>query len=198
MKDVSVSIATSNGTFSLYIYIPAEYRALVGDYVRPEGTLAGGLVLHAAVPPIRGTSFAVQTKPHPGARLQINLPPRFVGAEIAEPKALTPIAAEATAVDGRQVIILDRLDPATMYARVVRHRRTSKPSSTLAPTPATAVDAAPLDRIRAAVAELRRVVRTRSAAEALATLVELARGEGVKIAYNGTELRATIEKDLFR
>lgn len=198
MKNVSVSIAEwggSRGKCGLLIYIPNQYSTLLGDYVRPEGTLASGLVLHCAAPASRGATYAVQSKPQSGRRT-IALPEQFIGAQVTSPKSLTPINCEGELVDGVQVVIFDRLDPKTMFDR--QPRKVSKRLPEEHPAAAASTSASHIEVIREAVRILRHRIRDAEAARALINLIELSKSEGVRISFNGTELRAVIEHDLFR
>lgn len=197
MKNVSISIAEEYGhKLGIQVYIPQEYKSLFGDYVRPEGTLASGLVLHCNVHEARGTTFAVQHKhASSNARMTLRLPERFIGAKLTNVKTVTPIKCEGEIVDGRQVVVFDKFDATEMYDRAPRRKRHKElpPITNNVATPNSNIDA-----IRDAVRVLRHKIRDLDTARAVITLVELARSEGVKLSFNGTELRAVVEHDLFK
>ena len=197
MKGIRLSIVSRCGVDPLpspYIYFGAEHVPILGEAVRPDGTLLGGLVLHCHEPYRRGYSYTVVKNKEHRDQVHIGLPSSYIGKKVEGLRHLTKITGEAQQIDGRWVIMLERFDVETMPIRAPKKKRLSSSSPSLFPSSSSVVAPTNLERISRALHTLRRVIRTKDQAEALTDLVELAHLENVKIRFNGTEIKAIVEK----
>jgi hypothetical protein len=187
---VSVVIS-GRGIKRVSVFFPPEMKSVLAAGVRPEGTFHNGLVLHCSEAPRRGVSYAVQDVTN-GPRL--DLPGAFAGVDLKEPKRMTNVGFDATVVDGRAIVVFDRIDLNTLPYRMARHYPNGKKlnGSGERTLPAIDLDAPEIEQVRAAMRVLKGRVRDPGVGQAIAVLCNLAHIVNADVQWNGTELVAQI------
>lgn len=192
MQNVSVtpSVGTTNPEDVRYnMSFPPEYAPLLGEFVRPEGTLETGLVLHCHEPEARGRTYKVVTDAN---WLVIQLPKEYGKAGV--PRIRTAVFCESTTVDGHTVVIFDKTFPAEWAPRIPRKIRNREPPRRAVPIVIDTTDK--LAALRSAMVVVRRSVRHAELANAIITLIEVVPPLHAEIGWNGTEMTARIIQTL--
>lgn len=200
MKGVAISITQQTATvFALSLYFPNEYASFLGEFVRPEGTIAKGLILHANSAGIRGVSYSVQPPTSAGGKLAIQLPISYTGVPVTSPKGMTELIAEGETVDGRSIVVFDKFDIGTMFDRTPRKRNKKLVAPEPEPVPLPIhLNRSDLDKVKDAIRFIRTCrARSTDLNEAVVTLVKLASKVGVALSTVDGALEATVRRDLF-
>lgn len=189
-------VQSTRGEIRYLIWIPKDVAPMVGDFVRAEGTLERGLVLHCKAPARRGVSFCVQNNPK-STMIHVELPPQFGNAD--GPKIRTLVNAESTTVDGETVIVLDRTTPRDWANRVKRHTRPGVRSKKVAAQidiALASLEDNDIQALKAAMQILKLRVHDAALAKAILTVAHGWAAHHVSLGWNGTELTAQIIQSL--
>lgn len=186
----------TNGEIRYLLWFQKELAPMIGEFVRPEGTLERGLVLHCKAPARRGVAFAVQNNPN-STMIHVELPQQY--GDAGGPKIRTLVNAESTTVDGETVIVLDRTTPRDWANRVTRHTKPgarSKKAAAEIDIALASLEDNDIQALKAAMQILKLRVHDAAVAKAILTVAHGWARHHVSLGWNGTELTAQIIQSL--
>lgn len=187
--------ASTNNEIRYLVWFDKSLASMIGNFIRPEGTLERGLVLHCNAPPRRGQTYSAQINPK-SAMMHVELPASY--GKAGEPKIRTVVNAESTTVDGETVIVLDRVEPARWASRTPRHIKLGARSKQhTAPIEYVSASATgDVNTLRQAMHVLKARVRDPALAAAIIAVCNNAPVLHAELGWNGTEMTARIVQSL--